>query len=196
MDPPPPPPPPPPPLVNSPDDVIESLRILWESKDPAMGSIFSDTFGFHFSPNDVDFWGLPASWGSAEELDCVRHLFAGDPGERPGGAVQPPLDTRFTFGLILAPVESDWAVTTRKDPPFAGLLVRTFDVLMFAQLTSGDLDFVGSRNQFYVVEESFTQTDGTEARRYVIQAWRDLGNPSPAFRHGTISWGFFKWMYE
>jgi hypothetical protein len=188
--------PPPPPVLNTPDELVEALRVAWEARNPAMGSLLSDTFRFHFSRNDVDFWALPATWGSAEELSCVGNLFAGDAGLRPGGVVQSPLDTRFTFGLNLTPVEGAWAVTTRQDPPFAGLLSRRYDVIMIAQYVSADFDFVGSRNEFFLSEETVLQADGTEARRYVIQEWRDLGNPNPALRHGTISWGFFKWMYE
>jgi hypothetical protein len=192
----PPPPPPEPPLVNTPDDVIESLRVTWEARNPAMGALLSDTFQFHFAPFDVEFWLTPDAWGTTAELNCARRIFAGDPGQRPGGVFQAPVDIRFTFGLTLNPVESEWAVTTRQDAPYAGLLARRYDVLMIVQYTTSDFDFVGSRNEFFVAVEDFTQTDGTEARRYVVQEWRDMGNPNPAFRHGTVSWGFFKWMYQ
>jgi hypothetical protein len=189
-------PPPPPTHVNTPDQLMEALRVAWEARNPAMGTILSDTFTFHFPRNDVDFWQLPPTWGRTEELDCVRQLFAGDEGHRPGGAPQSAVDTRFTFGLVLTPVENDWAVTTRKDPPFAGLLSRRYDVIMIAQYVSADFDFVGSRNEFFLAEKDVTLPDGTPSKRWVIQEWRDLGNPDPVFRHGTISWGFFKWMYE
>jgi hypothetical protein len=185
-----------PPLVNTPDDVIESLRIGWEARNPDLAALLSDTFTFHFAPFDVEFWGAPATWSGGAELGCLGHIFSGDPGERPGGIAQPAVDTRFTFGLILTPVEVDWAVTPRQDPPYAGLLARRYDVIMAAQYVNTDFDFVGSRNEFFLGIETFTRDDGTEARRYVLQEWRDLGNPDPVLRHGTISWGFFKWMYR
>jgi len=161
-----------------------------------MEAFLASDFTFHFAPFDVEFWAVPPSWGTAEELSCATNIFSGDPGVRPGGAFQAPVDVRFGFGINLMPVESAWATTTRQDAPFAGLISRRYDVLMFAQYESSDFDFVGSRSEFFLAEETFTQNDGTEARRYVLKVWRDLGNPNPALRHGTISWGFFKWMYQ
>lgn len=187
----------PPPLLNTPDDLIDQLRIAWEERDAsAIAPLLADDFTFHLSSNDIDFWGLPAQWSRTEELSCCRNIFAGNPGSRPGSKFQPPVDNRFTFGMTLKPVEQDWALTTRLDAPFAGALVRRYDHLMLVQYVTTDFDFVGSRNEFYVVEKTVTQTDGTQARRYEIAAWRDLGNPNPALRHGTISWGFFKSVFQ
>jgi hypothetical protein len=193
----PPGPPPEPPLVNAPADVIESLRVAWDGRNPDMADFLADDFMFYFPPFDVEFWGAPESWDVQEELICAQNIFAGDPGQRPGGVYQAPVDVQLgSFGIVLTPVDSDWAVTQRTDAPFAGLLARRYDVLMFAQYTSSDFDFVGSRSEFFLAEETFTQNDGSEARRYVLKRWRDLGNPNPALRHGTISWGFFKWIYR
>lgn len=177
--------------LNAPDDLIEGLRVAWESRDASKVSpLLSDDFEFFLPRNDVEFWGLTPSWGKSAEMQCSTAIFTGQAGLRPGQKYQPPVDNRFTFGLYMTPVEPDWQVTPRLDPPFAGLLARRYDVIMTAQYINTDLDFVGSRQEFFI--EDKIVSENPETHQYFIRAWRDQGNPDPALRHGTISWGFFK----
>lgn len=192
-----PPPPGPAPLLNTPDDVIEGLRVAWESHDTTLlEPLLADDFVFYLSPNDVSFWGLDSAWSRAEEMSCCDNVFSGDTGMRPGGAFQAPVDARFGFGLSLKPVEQTWEMTKRVDEPFAGALARRYDQLMLVQYTTIDFDFIGSRQEFYIGAVDVTGEDGGPARRYVLHAWQDLGIPNPDLRHGTWSWGYFKSIFR
>jgi hypothetical protein len=104
------------------------------------------------------------------------------------------VDRRFPFGLFLFAIDDDWV--EQASGPFVGSSYRLYRYTMVTQYENGDFDFIDGDAEFYVRLEDFTQGDGTPARRWVLDTFKDRGQPLPALRHGVFSWGYLKGLYQ
>ncbi len=152
------------------DQLIELLVKSWnELNDVEYVRLLDEGFVFYFAPQEVDDIGQGASWDRARDVQSADNMFNSQPGTRPNGDPQEPVQT---IALELIAQGSGW--TSQVPDEFAGTVGRTFEVEMSVTYTNGDISEVSGLQEFYLVPAEEVVDDIT-VQVWRLKFWRDLG---------------------
>ena len=180
----PPQPPPPPPEIGSPAQLIEALSDAYQTRIFArFERLFHDDYLFILKPDPLEP-NQPIDWGRTEELRIHRRMF--EPQNIPPS--ETPLDEDLWLTSVTITLSPSSAFGERTEYYVSatnpdGLEPANWKAwgtdystsVLFE--TQGETDYQVTGSAYFVVVEDLTKT-GTEAGRFLLYRWQDLGGTS------------------
>ncbi len=168
------------------DLVVVHLVKAWnELNDPEYVRLLDDEFVFFFAPQEVEDIGQGPAWDRTRDVQSVDNMFNSQPGTRPNGDPQAPVQT-----IVLELIAQGPGWTSEVPDEFTGTVARTFEVELSVTYTNGDISEVSGRQEFYLApaQESI---DGEDVDVFRLKYWRDLGRDEVKST-SRDSWGSVK----
>lgn len=182
----PPPDPPQYPLPDSPDDVIETLRLTYQRKDAAkFATLLHSEYQFQFNARLPD---RVIIWDAAEEIRIHKRMFRPADIEPPEAPL--PVDLWLQSIDIALARSGEWVEFSDATGDFAAAV---YEASLFVE-TQGDTDFRIDDRELFTIKIEPALPDSA-AGKYLLYRWMDV-RPPPEREWPFGSWGGIKSMYR